>query len=157
MAIKSYQEFQSLKDLSNSLDTFLKKFHHDFKLFDGGCAYAAYIIAEHLEENSLPFEVMVYHSGPNASSKNIHSLAKQELITHINIILDNLELGGDLNQFMDQHRLTKFKTKLTSEELWDLYESSTWNGEYDESHNEELEKEIELCFEMNNFNHSYED
>lgn len=156
MEIKSYQDFQSLKDLTKSLDALLKQCHHDFNLFDGGCAYASYLIAERLEENSIFFEVMVYHTGP-ASSQDIHKLAKQELITHINIVLNQTELGGDLNQFMDRNRLNKFKTDLTAEDLWDLYESSTWNGEYDESHNEELEKEIDLCFEMNNFNHSYED
>lgn len=154
MKVKSYQEFQSLKDLSKSLDALLKQFHHDFNLFDGGCAYAAYLIAECLTNNHLPFEVMVYYSGP-ANLHTVSKLAHEERITHLNIVLDNLELGGDLNAFMDQHRLTKFKTTLTSDELWDIYESSTWNGKYDESNNEKLEEEIELCFEMNGY--SYDD
>ena len=137
---------ENIQDLTDMLDSIVFHWYKFNGLFDGGCAFAASVIAKELEEREIPFEVVCYHSPNKKREDDIFKLADNHDIFHVGIKLNDAVLGGDIDDLVSEHGLDTHYFKLTSEDLEKLYKEYEWNTKYDASNNDDFVQEIKELF-----------
>ena len=119
-------KMSDVPEMVKMLDANVVRINKITNALDGGCCFIAAMIAAFLEDLGVPYKVACYiHAG--ADTDNIWSAAKDENLAHVSIIVDGTELGGDINHLMSSEHVQKKIVRLSSDELWSLYDDNTWN------------------------------
>lgn len=137
-----------IQELVDSLNTTLWRLDNEYKIFDGKCCLVSYYIAQGLEEMGISYNVIAYVH-PGTKSKDIYQIAKEENIGHVTIQIatgNKRDIIGE--KFLDIDNYIPMKFKMNSDEILKLYENNTWNDEYLDITDEDIQSEIEITFMM---------
>ena len=108
-----------------------------YDINDGGCCYIAYCIAELLEKDNIPFEVILF---------DVFNGGLTKACDHVGI---KLEIEGDtyiINQADYASSEISSIQKLTSKQLLEYYKSVSWNKMYDIVRNKFIKYVITLLY-----------
>lgn len=137
---------KDIQDLIEVLDSIVFHWYKFNDLFDGGCAFAASVIAHELEERNIPFEVVCYHKPDEKYEDDVFELANREDIFHMGIKLNDTVIGGTIDDLASEHGLATTVFNLTSKDLEKLYNDFDWNPKYNRLNNDDFIKEIKELF-----------
>lgn len=132
------------------IDELLLKYDDMYSLYHGGCCMAAYEVSKVLEQNMIPFEVLMYVDRASASLKTPEMICESDGCMHIAIVVNyqgnKCSLGVD--ERCDDLQLKwgavpKVFKKITAARILKLTDLGKWSGEYDHSHDEEFRRDLE--------------
>lgn len=136
-------------DKIDEVNRLIKKWDDTCNIFDGGCVFVAACVSKHLEELSIPYKV-IYYILPGTQSTDIHEVVKEGFLCHVTIEMSfniaKKKIGYSIDHLVDDNNLTRKTCDMSSEELYALYDSNVWNGEYDPKNNEKFESEVDNIF-----------
>jgi hypothetical protein len=134
------------------LDDTTQLYDKEYTIFDGGCAWVAYVLSSILERAKVPYTVTLFVQ-PKYRHLDMFKLAQKDLIAHIGITVDyknrKLIIGGDFTDTYRHYGVGSYEIpNITSEDLKNLYENNSWNPGYDnvEQVNSDYKDDMETIF-----------
>ena len=109
----------------------------------GGCCYIAYCIAQLLEKDSIPFDVIIFD---DFDAESLSELDKECYHIAIRMIVDDEDYIINQGDFELDDEITIFKN-VTSKDLFDYYKRLRWNRTYKVFRNKFIKYVIRLLYE----------
>ena len=114
----------------------------------GGCCYVAYCIAQLLEKDSIPFDIIVFD---DFNADSLSELDEECYHIAIRIVIDGEDYIINQGDFELDDEITIFEN-VTSDDLLKYYKRFKWNEIYEIFRNKFIKYVITLLYE--NFTHS---
>ena len=115
-----------MSKICTSLDSISRFLDRSFNINVGGCCFVASIIAGLLEEDGIPFDVVVYYDEYFDTFDDIDCSQKHYAIKVNNIIINNDDRKDDYMVF----------NNVTCNDLMEHYIECGWNTWYNSEYNE---------------------
>lgn len=137
---ESYQP--NLSELITQLNTTISYYNQQYGLNQGGCAFLTAIIADELESHNIPYQVVAY-ADQDVDMSDLNQVVDNGELKHMSIIIDDTEVNGvDPSDMRNQKWTRQIYDTLTSDDLYLMYDSCDWNGEWEVKRNKQLKSEI---------------
>lgn len=122
-----------------------------YSVFNGGCMYTSALIAKHLEENNINYDVIIYEHPNDFHHNTPLEMARDGDIRHV---LIHVKLGSrDFYFYYDfsdkdisELDMKKHVFNMTSEEMMDIYRKCKWLGEFNTDDEPYVKDEIDMTF-----------
>ena len=112
-----------ISSICSTLDTL-------YYINDGGCCFLAYVIAKYLEQEDVPYKVLIIDDKPIGKFKELKAVA------HVCIVIKN----DILNYNCDYDVMNKkYFTNITSNDLLNYYNKNNWCTLYNRAYNTFIE------------------
>lgn len=142
---ESYRE-HDLSDLIEGLNTTLSYYNKQFGLNQGGCVFTAAVITEHLENNNIEYQLAAY-ADQDVDMSDLNHLIEDGNLIHLSVIIDGTEIDEVSQQDIQKNHWSKqVYDSFNSDDLYTLYDSCDWNGEWEVKRNHQLKSQIEEIF-----------
>ena len=137
----------SYRTIYKGLDAICKCLNTLYNINNGGCCYVAYCIAQLLEKDSIPFDVVVFD---DFNADSLSELDEECYHIAIRIVIDGEDCIINQGDF-ELDEITIFEN-VTSDDLFKYYKRFKWNEIYEIFRNKFIKYVITLLYE--NFTHS---
>lgn len=120
-----YTEKQ-LNQLVKRLNKVCKHLDEIYDLNNGGCCYAAWVIAKELKKHEIPYQLMVFETEPFISINESHC--------HYALVVNGKIING--SEFIHKRRYYRQTfTNISPNKLLTLYRTLEWNDYYNKKYN----------------------
>ena len=138
----------SYRTIYEGLDAICKCLNTLYNTNSGGCCYVAYCIAQLLEKDSIPFDVVVFD---DFNADSLSELDEECYHIAIRIVIDGEDYIINQGDFELDDEITIFEN-VTSDDLLKYYKRVKWNEIYKIFRNKFIKYVITLLYE--NFTNS---
>lgn len=146
--------YLNIHRLVSALNSLCEQLNDDYDINCGGCCYIAYLIAANLEKFNIKYKLIVSsYGGLNRSKVNnevramtmnlrdSNSVTGENTQMHYYIMVEG---GGPINKGLVC--LTTPITKITSKNIYWIYQNGSWNPTYRTQNNKLIKKLINSHF-----------
>lgn len=133
-------ETTSLQTIYKGLNAICKCLDTLYNINYGGCCYIAYCIAELLEKDNIPFEIIVFEE----YDEDFNELPEACEHIAINIINEDWLIINKADYDLEEY--TTYKN-VTSSDLLNYYKRNRWNSLYNVFKNKFIKYIIKLLYE----------
>lgn len=141
--------------LRRRIDKCCRRLDKDFNINSGGCCFVAYLIAKNLEKLHIPFKLVVEsdldcyddsNGFENIKERKLNSFPTGNSVQyHYFIKIDT----GTINKDDDcsDHSFVTY-SGITSEDIKWIYDTGSWNDDYNYDDNDTVEQLINKSFKI---------
>ena len=133
----------SYRTIYRGLDAICECLNTLYNTNSGGCCYIAYCIAQLLEKDSIPFDVIVFD---DFDAETLSELSEECYHIAIRIVIDDEDYIINQGDFELDDEITVFEN-VTSDDLFKYYKRFKWNRVYEVFRNKFIKYVITLLYE----------
>ena len=141
--------------LVNELCEKINKYVYGHNLFEGGCCYAAYVLAKNLKQLGIKYKTIIYQYDDILNETNFNNAINGDGVSHVSI---EVRIGSKRYTIGDCSGILRFFTRyeydfkiqkytgISPEEILKGYRNNEWNYIYNRHHNGPLMRDInKIC------------
>ena len=133
----------------------INEYVYNHNLFEGGCCYAAYVLAKNLKQLGIEYKTIIYQYDDILNETNFNNAINGNGVSHVAIEvrvgIKRYIIGdcSDIFRFFDytgyRFKIKKY-TDISPEEIIEGYKNNVWNHRYNRHLNGPLMRDInKIC------------
>lgn len=133
----------------------INKYVDNYRLFCGGCCFAAYLIARYLDMFGIRYTTAIFQDGDILNVNDFNKAINGEGVAHVAIevkVNGEKMFIGDCGEIYRFYQLTNVKYhlrryhKITPTMLLKGYKNNTWNNCYNIAYNSHISREMKKIY-----------